>query len=232
MNHLPSIRGASLSGLFLAAALLATPVTGWSQVALTEKSHRELAATHGLVILQVDWGRYWNCDRFENAQLQKLVFRRLDVDAGTSSHKDWVLSPLSTLFTKSKFEPYAVYLDPGQYALSSFRFKVAGSVRDVRVAEPGPSDLIVDGKPVAGSFTVAAGEVVYIGHFGVDCAGEPTPWRYYIDGAEEFADYVDGFRKEHPFMKDAPVTFRLFETSTLGQPYTLPNSVPAANPQP
>jgi hypothetical protein len=124
--------------------------------------------------------------------------------------------------TKPSFEPYVVLLDPGEYALAGFRFKVAASVRDVRVAEVGPAELIVGGKPVGGSFTVGAGEAVYIGHFGVDCNGEPTPWRFYVEGKDAFADYVNGFHKRYPFAKNVPVTFRLFQTERLGQPYELP----------
>lgn len=63
---------------------------------------------------------------------------------------------------------------------------------------------------------------MYIGHFGVDCNGEPMPWRFYVDGKKEFASYVDGFHKRHPFAKDTPVTFSLFETEHFGHHYELP----------
>jgi hypothetical protein len=106
--------------------------------------------------------------------------------------------------------------------LSGYRFKVAASVSDVRVTEGDSSKLIVDGKPVGGSFTVAAGEVIYIGHFGVDCHGEPAPWRFYVDGKQEFSRYVEGFHKRFPFAKDVPVTYRLFQTEHFGQAYELP----------
>jgi hypothetical protein len=206
----------------ISIALLALSINGHAQVPLSEESFHDLNATKGLVILQVNWGRYWKCGQYEDAQLQKLAFRRLGTEAAATPDKDWVLAPVSTLLTKPNFEPYLVYLDPGRYALSSFRFKVAASVTDVRVAEPGPSDLIVGDNPIGGSFTVAAGETVYIGHFGVDCGGEPAPWRFYIDGAKDFARYVDGFHKKYPFTKDTPVIFRLFQTDKFGQAYDLP----------
>jgi hypothetical protein len=208
--------------LVVVLALAALPNSGYGQVPLTEKSFHELGTSKGLVILQVNWGRYWHCGRFENAQLQKLAFQRLATAEVTTLSEDWMLSPTSSLLTKPAFEPYAVFLNPGQYALSSFRLKIASSMTDVRVAEPGPSELIVGGKPLGGSFTIGAGEAIYIGHFGVDCAGEPTPWRFYIDGSREFSSYVDAFHKHFPFTKDVPIVFRLFETSTLGKPYELP----------
>ena len=206
----------------LSALLAIVPTVVSAQVALTKRSYQELNSSKGLVILHVNWGRYWNCGGHENAQLQRLSFRRIDASADVSHEKDWVLAPASTLLTRPHFDPYAVYLDPGEYALSGFRFKIANSVTDIQVAEPGPADLIVEGKPMAGSFTVGAGEAVYIGHFGVDCNGEPTPWRYHLDGSKEFAGYVDGFHKHFGFMKDAMITFRLFKTESIGQPYELP----------
>lgn len=192
-----------------------------AQVPLSEETFRESGSSKGTVILQVNWGRYWKCGPYENAQLQRLAFRRLGENAESPSDKDWELSPPSTLLVKPSFEPYVMLLNPGQYALSGFRFKVAASRSDVKVADVDSSKLIVDGKPVGGSFALAAGEVVYIGHFGVDCHGEPTPWRYYIDGNQEFARYVDGFHKRFPFAKDVAVTYRLFKTEHFGQPHDL-----------
>jgi hypothetical protein len=193
-----------------------------AQVPLSEHAYRESGSTKGTVILQVNWGRYWGCGPYENAQLQGLTFRRLGENGEPLSDKDWELSPLSTLLVRPSFEPYVVLLEPGQYALSGYRFKVAASVHDVRVTEGDSSKLIVDGRPVGGSFNVGAGEVVYIGHFGVDCHGAPTPWRFYIDGKQDFSLYVDGFHKRFPFAKDVAVTYRLFQTEHFGQPYELP----------
>ena len=204
----------------LAFALLAAlPVA--AQVPLSEHAYKESRSTKGIVILQVNWGRYWGCGPYENAQLQRLAFRRLGGNVSPTD-KDWELSPASTLLVKSSFEPYVVLLDPGEYALSGYRFKVAASVSNVRTTEGDSSKLIVDGRPVGGSFNVAAGEVIYVGHFGVDCHGEPTPWRFYIDGKQEFDRYVDGFHERFPFAKDAAVTYRLFQTEHFGQPYVLP----------
>jgi hypothetical protein len=192
-----------------------------AQVPLSEGTFQEFRSSKGTVIIQVNWGRYWKCGPYENAQLQRLAFRRIG-EGGAPSDKDWELSPSSTLLVKPSFEPYVVLLEPGQYALSGFRFKVAASRSDVKVVDVDSSKLIVDGKPVGGSFALAAGEVVYIGHFGVDCHGEPTPWRFYIDGNQEFARYVEGFHKRFPFAKDVAVTYRLFQTEQFGQPYDLP----------
>ena len=65
------------------------------------------------------------------------------------------------------------------------------------------------------------GEIVYIGSFGLDCGAEPFFWRYYIDRREEFENYIEGFREKFPFLRDAPVQFRLFSTDIFGLPYFL-----------
>jgi hypothetical protein len=192
-----------------------------AQVPLSADSYRELGATQGTVLLQVNWGRYLKCGGYQNAQLQKLAFRRLDPNAAGTPAKDWILAPKSTLMTQPVFQSYEVLLAPGEYALSGFRFKVASSVSSIKVAEPDASELIVDGKPTVGSFTVAAGEVVYIGHFGVDCTGEPSPWRFYVDGKQAFTAFVNGFHQEFPFVNGVPVVYRLFVTDKMGQPYEL-----------
>jgi hypothetical protein len=201
--------------------LLLASLSAAAQVPLSEDAFRQSGSSKGTVILQVNWGRYWKCGPYENAQLQRLAFRRVAGDGDAPSREDWELSPFSTLMTKPLFEPYAVLLEPGQYALSGFKFKVASSRSKIQVADVDSSKLIVDGKPLGGSFTVSAGEVVYVGHFGVDCHGEPTPWRFYVDGKEEFDRYVDGFHKRYPYTKDVPVTYRLFQTEHFGQPYDL-----------
>ena len=118
-----------------------------AQGPFTEETFRESGSTRlegGAVILQINWGRYWKCGPYENAQLQRLAFRRLGENAESPSDKDWELSPSSTLLVKPSFEPYVVLLNPGQYALSGFRFKVAASRSGVKMADVDSSKLIVD----------------------------------------------------------------------------------------
>jgi hypothetical protein len=109
--------------------------------------------------------------------------------------------------------------------LRGFDVKIARSMTDVAHIIGSRDNLIQDGKPIGGTFTVNPGEIVYIGHFGLDCGAEPFLWRYYIDGRDEFEKYVDGFRQKFPFVKLTPVQFRLFSTPMLGRPYVLPDPI-------
>jgi hypothetical protein len=95
-------------------------------------------------------------------------------------------------------------------------------VRDVGHYKGERSGLIYEGKSKAGSFTVGAGEIVYIGHFALDCAFEPMPWRYYPESRDAFATYLQGLSKELPGIAVDRVKFRLFKTTIMGRPFELP----------
>jgi hypothetical protein len=68
---------------------------------------------------------------------------------------------------------------------------------------------------------VNPGEIVYVGHFGLDCGAEPFLWRNYIQNREDFEGYVAGFREKYPFAKQVPVQYRLFSTQLFGNPFAL-----------
>jgi len=194
-------------------------------VDLTEKAYAAEGQRKGTILLQVNWGRRWHCGKYENAQLQQLSFSKLPIQPATGTNDVRLSGP--KLSVGDVFQPYALLIEPGEYGISEFDVKIAGSVTDIGHAHGDQSTLIKDGKAVGGTFSVAPGEIVYIGHFGVDCAGEPTLWRYYVEGREEFDRYVLGFHKRFPFTKDTPVVFRLFATDVFGKPYDL-TDVPAA----
>lgn len=197
-------------------------------IALSDKAFAAHKTDKGVVLMHVNWGRRWKCHGYDNAQLQKLVFRSLPVDGATSDKVE--LDIPSRLFANDAFQRYALLVSPGEYALTGFRFKIAASVSDLRIYEPDAALLVADGKPKAGSFRVAAGEIVYIGHFGVDCNGEPTPWRFYIEQPEDFQKYGLEFHREFPSTQSVALTYRLFDTQVFGTPYSLP-SIDAPIPQ-
>jgi hypothetical protein len=63
----------------VAAAVAAGPVE------LTEKAYAAEGQQKGTILLQVNWGRTWHCGKYENAQLQLLVFSKLPLEASETS---------------------------------------------------------------------------------------------------------------------------------------------------
>lgn len=200
------------------ALLLVLPslVVAAEPVNLSEETYKP---DRGVIIVQINWGRAWKCGQYENAQLQALTFTKSPIDS--LEQVSLVLEPPSKLFVDNKFLPYAFIVQPGDYVLTGFDVKTARSASDVAHIIGSKNTLIKDGKPMGGSFTVSPGEIVYIGHFGLDCGVEPFLWRNYIDGREEFERYIAGFRQKYPFVKSVPVQFRLFSTQLLGNPFSL-----------
>ena len=112
-------------------------------------------------------------------------------------------------------------MEPGEYLFSAYKLKAAKSASQVGFFAGDRASLIVDGKSKAGSFTVAAGEVVYIGHFALDCAQAPMPWRYYPEERQDFEKYLEKVQAEFPGLPIKEAKFRLFETSVMGKTFTL-----------
>jgi hypothetical protein len=201
-------------------AVLPSPGIAAGPTGLDEATYR---ADLGVIIMQINWGRTLNCGQYENAQLQALVFTKSSAEKPDGVSLE--LNTPSRLLVDNEFLPYAYIVQPGEYLLSTFDVKVARSTTDIMHIKGRKDDLIEAGKPVGGSFTVNPGEIVYIGHFGLDCDAEPFLWRYYIEGRADFERYIDGFRQKYPFVKHVPVQFRLFSTQVLGSPYALDKPV-------
>lgn len=203
-------------GFFVSTSLLAAGLNE-----LTEKNYVEEGSQKAVVILQVNWGRHWKCAGLDNAQLQALQFSKMQTSEAKSTEQAILLETPSKLFSKDSYVPYVLLIEPGEYALTGFDVKVARSSSDVGHIKGDLTTLLKNKKPVGGSFSAGPGEIVYIGHFGLDCAKEAIPWRYYIEGNEDFERYVAGFHKKYPFTKDIPVLFRLFSTTMFGEAYSL-----------
>jgi hypothetical protein len=200
-------------------ALLQVSAVAAQPVILSEHTYKP---DLGVILMHVNWGRTWKCGPFENAQLLALSFTRLPTEGSEPTSLE--LETPSRLLVDNKFLQYAYVVQPGEYAISAFDVKAARSVKDIVHIKAEREDLIKDGKPSGGSFTVGPGEIVYTGHFGLDCGAEPFLWRYYIESREEFERYVGSFRQKFAFLRSTPVEFRLFSTQMLGRPYSLRDS--------
>jgi hypothetical protein len=165
-----------------------------------------------VVLLSVNWGRKWGCAGFENAQLMSLGFDRgVSRSIVDQSPPDLVLASPGRLMVDPVYLPYALLLEPGEYVLSGFKIKAAQSTSDVGAFEAHRADLTRNGLPAGGSFTVAAGETLYIGHFFLACDYQPSLWRYYLEDRQAFNDYLVQVNKKYPFLDLRHVQFRLYD---------------------
>jgi hypothetical protein len=209
--------------LFLFALLilfLAHPSDADAAAELTAKSYRKHSQNMGVVLVAVSWGRQEACGDYESAQLERLEFNRWpDANEGnkTDSAARLKLTSPMRVMVDPVFTNYGFMLKPGEYALTEFSVKVAKTGSDVRYVLADKQDLIENGAPTAGTFTINPGEVVYIGNFFVDCAGEhPVPWRYFTENGLGWTSHQIEFKHKFEFLANAPIVYRLFKTQRFG----------------
>lgn len=191
-------------------------------VPLTSEAYTESGKTNGVVLFAVRWDRKWKCAGFENAQLRLIAFDKLPSNHPVEDENaDLLVADAPLIMTKPRFDDYAFFVEPGEYALSGLHIKAAASVSDVRLARVGRERLLKDGRPEGGSFTVAPGEIVYIGHFYLDCYVEPTLWRYYLEDRDTYNAYLAEVKKKYPELDFSKAQFRLFKTKYFGRDYEL-----------
>ena len=185
-------------------------------VALDAANYRQFRNSRGTIILAVNWGRRWPCAKFDNGQLYEIDFG-LDEGNGKPTDVDIKLETPSHLFVTDEFSIYGLMVDPGKYDIAGVRFKVAKSghvwkagLTAVQLRSKFPEDQ-------GGSFTVAAGEAIYIGHFALDCNGkDPVPWRYYSNSRAYYDQFLSAVRARHAYLKSTEVEPRLFKTHVFG----------------
>lgn len=176
----------------------------------------------GVVLLDARWARQWKCGAYENAQLVSFSFDKIPLSPRPDeAPAEVVIGTTSLLAPSPRFESYALLVQPGEYALSNFRIKVARSTREVDYWVAGRSQLIKNGKPLGGTFRVAPGEAVYVGNFALDCTLGPTLWRYHAKGRDGFNQQLAHYQSKYRFLDLTKVAFRLFDTDTIGRPYSL-----------
>jgi len=221
---LPRICGLVLASLavYLSVSHAAHGAGSSVAVPLTTTAYAQGKDTKGVVLLAVRWDRKWRCGGFENAQLRVIGFDRLPSQKTTDEESaDVVFDDAPLIATKPTFDDYAMIMEPGEYALSTLQIKVARSVSDVGFFKASRSLFLKDGKAEGGTFNVSAGEVVYIGHFYLDCYKQPTLWRYYMDGRAAFDEYLASVKSRYPMLNIEQTQFRLFKTTVFGNDYVL-----------
>jgi hypothetical protein len=189
--------------------------------AVTPSTYARLGAKRGVVLMSVRWDRRWWCGQYENAQLSAIAFDKLPTTKKGAARPDILLNGTSLIATRPEFENYAFLVEPGEYALAGVQMKIARSAQDVGTLVLARDSLLPGGQPKGGKFSVGAGEIVYIGHFYIECLGEPTLWRFYADGREAYDQYLDSLKEKLPMLDLRKAQFRLFQTNDFGQSYEL-----------
>ncbi|MFZ5549677.1 MAG: hypothetical protein ACOZJX_13360 [Pseudomonadota bacterium] len=200
---------------FASAVGAAQPV-----VEATEAALKEAGSAKAVVLLDVYWARAWRCGQFENAQLRSLVFERAPLAAPgeAAAGPTLALENPSRLMAPKGYVPYALVIEPGEYHLTGFEVGFARSVRDVGATVVKRSGAIVNGASRLGHFSAHAGEVVYLGHFAVDCYRDPIPWRFYSESGRDLDAQLAEYKDKYPALPIDKVTYRLFSTTELGTP--------------
>ncbi len=186
-----------------------------SSAEVAKASYKDSGKKNGVVWISVNWGRAWNCGGYQNAQLTSMAFDHLPV-AAAESPPDLVMNSPSRLKAEAVFVDYAYLLEAGEYALSGVAIKVAKSVSEVGYVTLDRGRLFDGEHPKGGTFSVAPGEIVYIGNFYLDCAYGPSLWRYYTP-KEQFNKHRRQFKSAYPFLNAKDVRYRLFKTKVFGQ---------------
>ena len=212
----------AISIVLSACAGVTNPIKFDESDIVTEDSYLGNKTTNGIVLMDVNWGRWWGCGSHENAQLISLAFDKLPMSPiNNEAEPTLVMHSPSRLMVDPVFINYAYSLEPGEYAISAFSIKVVDSRSKVGFLTSLREELYSGDRPVGGTFTVKPGEAVFIGNFYLDCAYGPTLWRYHSDGKEAFDAQVKEYVKRYPFLELGNVKFRLFKTSKFGNDYEL-----------
>lgn len=188
----------------------------------TKKAYQASIAANAVVVFDVNWGRHWNCGGYESAELMKLEFERVTDETKSANAKaDLIVDGPIRLTRTLRFLNYAFIIPPGEYALSGVSIKVTRSISDVGYLNAKRADLIKDSKPEGGTFRVAAGEIVFIGNFFLDCQTRPMLWRYYPETEEDFKKQVAAYRAKFPFLEAERFRYRLFKSKYFGLDHEL-----------
>lgn len=213
----------------LAAVLLAASVASCASISsappgieATAEAYAKKGRTNGLVIVAINWGRRWDCGPYQKAQLMSIGFDRIPLEnASADKTPDLFFKGLDDRARKQQFLNFAYLVAPGEYALSSYEIEAAYSLSDIDRFASRRSDLIQNDRALGGTFNVQAGEIVYIGHFFIDCRKNPRLWRYYTEDKSAFDFHMKSVKRKYPFLDVGNAKYRLFRTKAFGLDHKL-----------
>jgi hypothetical protein len=197
----------------LCFSLLGATDTGAAE--LKKREYAKHALEMGVILMDVGWGRRWNCAGYENAQLDSLKFLNTDRDSESSKYTEVEIKSPPRLSAANDFDQYGFLVKPGTYAFVGWSIKAARSVSDVGYIRAGEAELIDAGQFLGGTMEIGAGETVYVGNFFLDCHESPIPWRYYTV-EENLAAHFQQFHNKFRFIDPEVIKIRLMKTELFG----------------
>lgn len=171
----------------------------------------------GAVVLAVNWGQAMKCGTFRYARLRGFGFDRFPLQNTVDEDVPEILIEGSPYFKEPEPVNYVLAVEPGVYALTHYAIEVGSSTFSAKVGTAGRAALIKDGAAVGGTFDVRQGELVYIGHFGLTCNGEPSIWRDYPEDPAAFDQYKRAIKRRYDLMDVDAIQFRPFKTTLFGK---------------
>lgn len=207
--------GASVSGCSMLDILVKHEYQETSNV--NKETYLKNKNIKGIVLVSSSGMRDWGCGTYNNVELRSIGFDLEPSNKARSTPPDVVIND-----TPNYSKNHVFLLKPGTYSLSYIRLKLAKSVSEIFHKEAKRATLIKGSKSAGGSFTVKAGEAVYIGHFIARCNPDPTLRRFYLKDRKYFVDYVNEIKAEYPYLNLDNVQYRLFSTKVFGNDYSLP----------
>jgi hypothetical protein len=202
--------------------LLTIPLVSGAQGSVsgnvTASAYQNSRADKAVVLVSVYWGRRWKCSGYENAQLRELGFDLSNRVEKNSQDTATIFLEGPALFTDKDFTNYAVLIEPGRYALSQVKIKLAKSISDIKFMEAKRAALRAQ-EDVTGTFDANANETVYIGNFAVDCPrGEPSLWRFFTTKGTNFEKHLTEYKQQFQFLDLTDVKHRLFKSNVFANP--------------
>jgi len=173
----------------------------------------------GAVVFSVNWGRALKCGSYRYAQLRGFGFDRIPLQNVVDGDVPEVFIEGSPYFKESEPVNYLLAIEPGVYALTHYAIEVAASTFNVKLGSVGPTSLVKNEAAIGGAFDVKQGELVYIGHFGLSCNGEPSIWRDYLDDPGTFDQYKAVIKRRYNLLDVESMQFRPFKTTLFGKEY-------------
>jgi len=197
-----------------------------NQIGMSEEVTAESYAAHrdtmGVVLMDVSWAQIQQCASYQHAQLLSFGFDRVSGPTRRAWGRHITIGTTNQLMGKPGFVSVALLVPPGGYELSTYKIGVAESISESRELTVRPDELMRNGRSYAGGFSIAAGETLYVGNFGLICMeNAPLLWRFKSGLARNLTEYKAYYNVLYPFLDMEAVQYRYHLFGDIACPITM-----------